>query len=262
MSVLTKRISNLAAAAILVGATVGCGGGLSGLPPVQPVPVNVNGGVTSVMGTATQAVVADGDSHTILVNVNGSNVAVVIPAGVSVAIGDQIAIIPDGTTPIIGLAGGARNPGDVFVNGKITRAHIVNGKLHPALGFPKGRFTLDGEGPFTVRQGTSVLTIQRVRFVFDSDGTSLSLPVEIAGKIPSNGSNNWQNSLSATYAAPWNNNTATLTITHANGTLNRTVNVGADGVATFTDFADDPQSHIPKQGVNLVTYTHVGVTPP
>jgi len=261
MSIWRKRFSGLVAVAILSGSIVGCGGGLSSLPGNTPVPVNVDGGVTTETGTSTTVITADDDPHTILVAIGGTNETVSIPAGVSVANGENIAIIPDGTEAIVGLQGGSRAPGDITVNGKKCGAKVVNGKIHPAIGFPKGRYTLVAEGPFTIRQGSSVLTMQRVSFTFDSNGHVLSLPIGIHGSIPSNGSNNWQNSITANFIGTYGDGTASLTITHSNGTLARVVDL-VSNKATFTDFRDDPQSHIPAQGVDLVSFTHVGTTPP
>lgn len=257
MSIWRKRFSGLVAVAILSGSIVGCGGGLDNLPSVTPVPVNVDGGVEAQSGTSTTVITADEDPHTILVAIGGTNETVSIPAGVSVANGQELAIIPDGTEPFTGLQGGSRAPGDITVNGKKCGAKVVNGKIHPALGFPSGRYTLVAEGPFTIRQGSSVLTMQRVSFTFDSNGRTLSLPVLVHGSIPSNGSNNWQNTLAATYNSTYGTGTASLTITHANGTLQQTVNLDANRVGTFHDFQDDPQSKIPSQGVDLVSFTHV-----
>jgi len=262
MSIWRKRISGLVAVAILSGSIVGCGGGLNDLPSVTPVPVVVDGGVVAESGTSTTVVTADDDPHTILIAIGGTTETVSIPAGVSVANGEEIAIIPEGTEPFIGLQGGSRAPGDITINGKKCGAKVVNGKLRPALGFPKGRYTLVAEGPFTIRQGTSVLTIQRISFTFDSNGRVLSLPVKVKGSIPANGTNNWQNTLAATYNATYGTGTASLTITHANGTLQQTVELDANRVGTFHDFQDDPQSKIPKQGVDLVSFTHVGLTTP
>jgi len=246
----------------LSGSIVGCGGGLNNLPGIEPTPVVVDGGVETTSANVTDAVVASEDPNTILVAIAGTNETVTIPAGVSVAAGQSIAIIPDGTEAIIGLQGGARAPGDITINGKKSGAKVVNGKIHPAIGFPAGRYTLVAEGPFTIRQGSSTLTMQRVSFTFDCDGHSLSLPTKIAGSIPSNGSNNWQNSVTATFNTTYGTGPASLTITHANGTLTRTVDLDASRKATFTDFANDPQSQIPKQGVDLVSFSHVGTTAP
>jgi len=257
MSIWRKRFSGLVAVAILSGSIVGCGGGLNSLPGVTPTPVVVDGGVTADSGVSTTDIPADSDPHTILVAIGGTNETVSIPAGVAVANGQEIAIIPDGTEPFVGLQGGTRAPGDITVNGKACGAKVVNGKIHPAIGFPTGRYTLVAEGPFTIRQGSSVLTMQRVSFTFDSNGKVLSLPVKVHGSIPSNGSNNWQNSLAATYNSTYGTGTAHLTITHANGTLDQIVNLDANRVGTFHDFQDDPQSKIPKQGVDLVSFTHV-----
>jgi len=104
--------------------------------------------------------------------------------------------------------------------------------------------------------------MQRVSFTFDSNGHQTSLPNEIHGTIPSNGTNNWTNSITATFLPAYGDGTANLTITHTNGTLARTVDLDAQKKATFTDFRDDPQSHIPAQGVDLVSFTHVGTSLP
>lgn len=262
MSVWKKRLSLFAAAALITGATVGCGGGLTSLPGTTPTPVSVDGGVATSEGVVSSAIVGGSAPQSALITVNGVQTQVSFAAGISVGAGESVAIIPDDTTFITGLQGGARSPGDILVNGQPSGAKVINGHIHPALGFPHGRYTLTAEGPFTIRQGSSVLTMQTVSFTFDSNGHVLSLPTSIHGTIPANGSDNWKNSVTAGFNATYGAGSASLTITHSNGTLSRTVALDQSRTATFTDFRNDPQSQIPQQGVDVVSFTHVGTTTP
>lgn len=256
MSAFRKGFSGFAIAALASASLVGCGGSSGSLPAPSPVPVEVEGGLVTKEGVTDAEIPASDSARTALVTVDGVSVVVSLPAGVAIPAGTPLAIIPADTEFITGLSGGARNPGDIKVNGKIMGSKVVNGRIRPAIGVPSGRWTLEAEGPFTIRQGSSTLTMQKVAFTFDSNGRVTSLPTSISGAIPANGSNNWKNQLASTYVAPYNTGTARLTITHSNGTLDQVRDL-ISGVATFKDFADDQQSKIPAQGVNLVTFSHI-----
>jgi len=258
MSVWSKSIGGLMAASIVVAAVAGCGGNSGHIPsnPSNNV-VPVEGGVQSLTGTSNTTVAATDSPQIIEVTLaDHSVVQAVVPAGIAINAGDSVAIVPDNFTLLNGLTGGAsRDPGDIKINGHLSGARIVNGHLHPAVALPAGTYTLDAEGPFAVRNGSAQLTIGEFLFHFSSNGHRLSLPIGLTGAIPSNGSDNWTNSIIASFASPYDTGNATLKITHLNGTLLRTVNL-VNGTATFTDFSEDQQSHIPSQGVSVVEFTH------
>lgn len=258
-----KSTRSLAAASILALGLVGCGGGghVSVPPTNNPTPVAVTGGVTPVAVTTTTDIPASDTPGLTTITLPGDATpsVVALATGDAIPAGTPLAIIPSGTAFIDGLNGGARDPGDVRINGRLIRSHVVNGKLTPAVAIPTGHYTLTVEGPFTITSNGSTLTMQSAAFVFDCNGHQLSLPTGIDGHIPANGSDNWTNTLTATFAAPYNTGDASLTITHANGTLNQTRTVvasGDTGSCVFHDFQEDQQSHIPSQGVNTVTFTH------
>lgn len=252
MGLLRKSMSGLATALIL-GALAGCGGSGSVPSNTQTPEIAITGGVTTMEAVATTNIPADEDSH----SVGDAE----IPPGVAVAAGESVAIIPDGTEFISGLTGGVRAPsaGSITVNGHLVRAKVARGKITPALGFPAGRYHLEATGPFSVRANGGVLTIQTISLDFDSNGHTLSLPKTINGSIPTNGSNSWTKSLTVTFPADYSSGSATLDITHVNGELKQTQPV-TDSGATFRDFSDDPQSHIPAGGIDTLNFTHFGNT--
>lgn len=251
---LKKSMSGLATI-LIFGALAGCGGSGSLPTNTQAPEITITGGVTPTTTTATTAITADGTSHSI-------GDAEIAP-GISVASGESVAVIPEGTEFISGLSGGARvdAAGSIRINGQLVRAKIVNGKLSISLGFPAGRYNLSATGSFRVRGNGGVLTIQTISIDFDSDGHQLSLPMTLNGSIPTNGSDNWQNSLTATFSSAYSDGTAMLDITHTNGELKQTRPVTTSGV-TFKDFQDDPQSHIPAAGIDTLHFQHYGTTNP
>jgi len=260
MSVWNKRIGGLLVASIVVAAVAGCGGNTGGIPnsPTNNV-VSVDGGVHAQGAVSNTSLSAESDSRVIEVTPAGSGTPIqaIVPPGIAVNSGDQLAIVPADVLLLNGLEGGAnRDPGDIKINGRLVpNLHIVQGRLNHALALPAGHYDLEASGPFSVRNGAAQLTIQQFIFHFNCDGRRLSLPVGLEGDIPSNGSNNWTNSVTATFTNPYIGGTATLKITHLNGVLQRTVDV-VNGTATFTDFQNDPQSQIPSQGVTTVEFSH------
>ncbi|AIE87420.1 hypothetical protein OP10G_4052 [Fimbriimonas ginsengisoli Gsoil 348] len=181
-----------------------------------------------------------------------------VPPGVSIAAGESVAIIPSDTTLLEGLEGGAdRNAGDITINGHFWKGvRVVKGRIRPAVVLPAGTYNVRLDGPFVVRQGANRLDVQAFVFHFRSDGHHISLPRKLKGQIPANGSNNWTNSITATFYPAFASGTANLHITHLNGTLNKTVAL-VGNTATFTDIQNDTQSHIPSQGVQVVEFTHL-----
>jgi hypothetical protein len=257
MSVWSKRIGGLMVASIVIAAVAGCGGNGGSVPP-NPTNnvVQVDGGVVTQEGSVLTGVAATDSPQTIEVDVNGTTTQATVPAGIAVTAGEPVAVIPANTLLLNGLQGGAdRDPGAIIINGKPSGARVVNGRIRPALALPAGHYDLLAEGPFSVRQGANVLTIQQFLFHFDSNGHVLSLPIGLTGAIPANSSNNWTNSVTATFASAYASGNATLRITHLNGVLQRTVTI-VGNTATFTDFANDQQSQIPAQGVETVEFTH------
>lgn len=260
MSVWSNRVGGLVVASIVAAAVAGCGGNHGGLPstPTNNT-VEVNGGVDTKAANVNTTVAASDTGEIIEVAVSGQSAPVqaVTPPDTAVTAGEDVVIVPENTVLLNGLTGGAtRNPGDIFINGKKTRAHVVNGRIVPAIAFPAGTYHMRLEGPFSVRNGGSQLTIQEFILNFASNGHQLSLPASLTGSIPANGSNNWTNSVTAGFTnGEYVDGQATLRISHLNGVLQRTVDL-VNGTATFTDFSNDPQSQIPAQGVTTVEFTH------
>lgn len=247
----------MTAAAMMIVMMAGCGGSGHHLVPTTTVPVS--GGVTPATGTVTTPVAASDTPQTITVNIGGTPTTAILPAGLTVAAGQSVAVITPASIFISNLtvgAAGSRAPGDVTLNNEPTGLHIVDGHLDQALALPAGTFTLSGEGPFSVQNGAAILTMQTVSFVFSSDGVQTSLPTALQGTVPANGSNNATNSVTTSFSSNYQSGTARLTITHTNGTLDQTVNLSS-GSATFHDFNADQQSQIPVSGVNTVTFTHL-----
>lgn len=257
MNVWKRKIGVLMVATIVTGVLTSCGGSTSGVPPLSET-VPVSGGVHTLTAVSNNAVPGDNEtSTTIQVTPAGSTqpIDVVIPPHVVVRVGDHLAIIPDDQEILSGLTTDNRNPGDIYVNNSKTTSHVINGRIQPPIGLPAGRFVLRAEGPLTVRQGTSALTFQSFVMNFDCDGVQMSLPIDFIGRLPGNGSNNWTNSVTATFASHYQTGTATLKVTHRNGTLSRTTPL-SNGVATFIDYSLDGQSIIPSEGVDSITFTH------
>jgi hypothetical protein len=253
MNVLTNRMGGAAMAAFLMLA--GCGGG-SNAPTAET--VEISGGAEAQEGIAQEGVIASDESTTIDVTVNGATVEAVVPANVDVAVGQELAILPQNTAFIGGLTEVPQNrgPGDIWVRGRRTGVRLVEGRLSRALAFPAGQYDLRAEGPLRVGQGATSLTMANVRFFFSSNGRQLSLPTSITGRIPANGSSNWQNSVTVTFGVPYRTGTASLSIDHRNGTLSKSDPVDANGTATFADLYQDSASMIPDRGVDRIDFTH------
>lgn len=251
-----KKVSGLSAAALMVVMMSGCGG--SGHLSIPNTTVPVSGGVTSVPATVNTPVEASATPQTVTLTVNGTETPVVIPAGVSVPAGSTVAVIPSNVTFISGLQTGARAEGDVTINDAPTGVTLVNGHLSEAIALPEGQgYTLNLEGPFTLGSGSSKLSIQQgFSFVFSVANGATSLPTTLSGEIPSNGSNNISHTVTASFGTGFTTGSATLTITHSNGTLSKTVDLSG-GTATFTDLNAAGPSQIPGTGVFRISFSHL-----
>jgi hypothetical protein len=253
----------IVATSILLGTVAGCGGSGSangiGLPPLPPT-VPLNGGLAAVTVTSPTTVISNGSDQTILVTLPGQTQpsTVVIPGSESVAAGQSMAIIPANTTLIQNLTGGATRQGaagDLTINGLPSTVTVVNGTVSENIGLVAGNYTFLVQGPFTAHGNGNALTIQEFEFIFESNGSVLSIPTTIAGQIPANNSDNWQNSITFTFDPSYGTGTAELDIQHANGTMDKTVTL-QNNQATFAKLSNTENGEIPIGGVNLVKFNH------
>lgn len=257
-----RNARGVAAVSMLAFGVWGCGGGGHVSLPDNGGSndtVEITGGVVPVSATTTTDIPASDTPGLTLLTLPGSAspTEVALATGDAIPAGTPLVVIPAGTSFISGLTGGARNSGDILINGKLIRSKVVNGQISPAIALPSGRYTMAVEGPYNIKQGSVTLTTQGASFQFDCNGRQLSLPTGLTGKIPANGSDNWKNSVAATFSSDYSTGTASLTIVHANGTMAQT-RTASNGAVTFHDFSEDARSHIPVQGVQSINLVHLG----
>ena len=136
----SKKFFGLIAAALMMGAVAGCGGGGDN-PTVIDDNVTVNGGIPSSPGTSTESISA-GANRTVTLTVNGTtwtDVAVA-PTTSDVPAGTPLAFFPANVPIIANMSLGAgvtRDPGQLIINGQVIEGVTVdsNGRLSEPIVF-------------------------------------------------------------------------------------------------------------------------------
>jgi len=265
MSNFRRSLGGLIAASLVFATVSGCGGaGSSNGAPIttQPV-VPLTGGAVTTSVVSPTTVVASNVPQQIEVTLPGGSgpVVVWIPAGIAVAAGQSISVIPTATVFFQNMTGGSARapgnpPGTITINNLASGVTIDNGSLNANLGLPSGNYEATIYGPFQVSNGSQQLNVQAFQFSFQSNGTAMSFPTTINGQIPANGSSNFGNSVTLTFAPAFGTGPATMTIVHANGTLKKTVQV-AGASCVFSELGNNGENaQIPLVGVQSVAFSH------
>jgi hypothetical protein len=264
----SKKFFGLIAAALMMGAVAGCGGGGDN-PTVIDDNVTVNGGIATDEGTSTESIAA-GASQTIDITVNGNTLTdvVVAPTTSNVPAGTPLAVFPANVPIISNLTLGAgltRDPGQVIVNGEVVPGITVDsqGRLSGYLAFApsdyhtNNRYEVRFDGPWNIRAGNRTLTVGefRVGFEVNNQGGS-SFPRTITGKLPSNGGStlDGESFVSFTVDGAFSGNLARLSVLKSNGNISKSIEVpGTSG--TFSDlFEAGGNANIPAGGVDVVHF--------
>lgn len=269
----SKKIFGLIAAALMMGALAGCGGGGSN-PTTTPDNVNVNGGIpadpgVAVDGSGNPIALAANTSQSVSVVINGqtfTNVPVA-PVTQNVPAGTTLTVFPANVPIISNMRLGnaiTRDPGQLIINGQVIEGVTVDdqGRLSSPIAFApsqytqQGEYTADFDGPWTIAAGNQALTVGMfsVTFQVDDEGNS-SFPATITGKLPSNGgnTNDGVSFVTFTVSPAFANSTARLTLEKSNGDIAKTIEVpGTSG--TFSDLVGN--SVIPAGGVDVVRFEY------
>jgi hypothetical protein len=260
----SKKLIGLIAAALMMGAVVGCGGNGSNPTPNPTGPISLNGGISGDVGSSDTTIPASAVQQTATLTVNGSTLTnvTVAPNAVAAPPGTKLAVFPANVPIIESLDRSAhRAPGDIIINGQTIAGVTVNdqGRLSNPLAFTPGHYVIQVDGPWNLRSGDRVLNVGEFVITFDvnADGVS-SFPEDITGQLPPNGGSTFdqQSFASFTVNNAFANGSATLTIVKANGNLSKTVDVPGTS-ATFNDiFAGGGNPNIPANGVDQVIFTY------
>lgn len=266
----SKKFFGLIAAALMMGALAGCGGGGDN-PTVVDDNVTVNGGIPTDEGTSTEAITSGGQ-QTATLTVNGQTLSdvVVAPVTQTVPANTPLVVFPANVPIISNLSLGAgvtRDPGQLIVNGQVITGVTVDsqGRLSEPIAFApseyttENRYTVSFDGPWNIRAGNRELTVGQfiVSFQVDNQGNS-SFPRTITGKLPSNGGStlDGESFVTFTVSDAFANSTARLTIEKSNGDISKRIEVaGTSG--TFSDlFAGGGNATIPAGGVDTVYFQY------
>lgn len=266
----SKKIFGLIAAALMMGAIAGCGGGGSN-PTVIDDNVQVNGGIPTDEGTSSESIAA-GAQQSVDITVNGNTYTdvVVAPVTQNVPANTPLAVFP-ANVPIISNmnlgAGITRDPGQLIINGQVISGVTVDdqGRLSDPIAFApseyttSGRYSVSFDGPWNITSGNRTLTVGQfvVDFEVNADAAT-SFPATITGKLPTNGGStlDGESFVSFTVNPAFANSSARLTIDKSNGLISKRIEVpGTSG--TFSDlFAGGGNATIPAGGVDTVHFAY------
>ncbi len=260
-----KKILGLTAITSIAMIVAGCAGSGSGVPVIPGV-VTVNGGLSAGTSSNSTSVDATGGEQQVF-NSFGSFVGV-LPQGEMIVAGESFAVIPAGVPILNSLSLEGRASGDVFVNGVLTGVHIVNrlsGTLLQGAMFDKPlimprnrRWTIRMEGPFLVASAGQILRIsQNISMTIESNGgATTSIPTFIGGTLPANGANSSNGQvMTAGIPTVFSGRMFRLTISHANGVLQKTQTLNLGGQVSYNDVVAGSNSAIPSNGVNNVDFS-------
>ncbi len=257
----TTKIFSAAAVAALALVVTGCGGSGSGTP-VTPGTVNANGGIVTLERVAGTSATAAG-TDVVITDAGGTELGI-LPDGSSFVAGDSFAVVPSGTPFLTDLSLSGRAPGDVFVDGQLSRIKISNrtsGSLLQGAQFDRkliltrGTHSVVCTGPFTMSNGGQVLTIGQFQFLVEvmPNGKS-SIPTSILGTLPSNGGSTQGKSLTVLSNSAFGGRMFQLFIDHSNGVLDKTVKSSLGGASTYNDLQIGANAQIPNSGLNSIFF--------
>lgn len=275
----TRMTFQLFAAAMVLGALAGCGGGGSNESASEPI-VPLTGGIATEAKTDTPSVPAtttdEGVPTTYTTTVGGVTKTVYIAATpTAFAAGTPIAVLPDGL-PIIN-ASYTRAPGDIVltcfgvndVTEVTTRfSNIVtvqNGSLvlTRPIGLTPGQYYGSVEGPlYFSANGGKTLTVGSIGFMFEvKDNGTCSFPTRITGALPANGGNTGAAGISVTTTSPasFAGGATGLTLSASNGLEAVTGGfLNAQGKYTFRSITG---FRVPNEGLDSVQFSVYGPVP-
>jgi hypothetical protein len=260
----SKKIFGLIAAALMMGAIAGCGGGGSN-PTVIDDNVSLNGGIQANEGTSTESITAGGQqSIDITVNGNTFTDVVVAPTTENVPANTPLVVFPANVPIIENMTLGAgltRDPGQLIINGQLISGVTVTeqGRFSAPIAFAPGRYEARIDGPWNITSGNRTLTVGQfvVEFEVSTTGTT-SFPRTFTGELPANGGStlDGESFVSFSVDGDFANSSARLTIDKSNGLISKRIEVpGTSG--TFSDlFAGGGNANIPAGGVDTVHFVY------
>jgi hypothetical protein len=266
----SKKFFGLIAAALMMGAVAGCGGGGDN-PTVIEDNVQVNGGIPTDKGTSTETIAA-GTQQTVDITVNGNTYSDVVVAPVTQAVpaNTPLAVFPANVPIIENLTLGAgitRAPGQLIINNQVIEGVTVDsqGRLSNPIAFAPSEYTQTGryearfDGSWNISAGNRTLTIGQFIVDFEvNDDAATSFPRTLTGQLPTNGGSTLDGESFVTFTVDqaFANSDARLTIEKSNGNISKRIDVnGTSG--TFSDlFAGGGNATIPAGGVETVYFQY------
>jgi len=269
-------IGTLAAAAIVSGVLVGCGGSSASVQGIN-VSVPVTGGVSNQGATVNTTVTSSTTPQQVQISAaDGTTQTVVVPPGESFTAGDPAVVLAPNQPILSGLQVGPRTNGvikplqgggsQIFVDGLPSGVFLnAVGALTLGLLLGAGNHTMSVTGPFTITgtssTGTpSVLNIkQAITIKLVVKGIVASLPINLLGKLPGNsGSISNGNSITGDLLG-FPVGYGELTLNWAGVTKHQKVPLRATknavtGTFTFHDPLADSTDTIPADGIDNLTF--------
>jgi hypothetical protein len=266
----SKKFFGLIAAALMMGAIAGCGGGGSN-PTVDEDNVQVNGGIAADRGTSTESISANTQQRIdITVNGNTYSDVVVAPVTQNVPANVPLVVFPANVPIIENLTLGAgltRDPGQLIINGQVIEGVTLDsqGRLSAPIAFAPSEYTTTQryearfDGPWNIRAGNRTLTVGEFIVSFEvNDEGGTSFPNRLTGLLPTNGGSTLDGESFVTFEVDesFSNSEARLTIEKSNGNISKRIDVNGNS-GTFSDiFAGGGNSTIPAGGVETVYFEY------
>jgi len=272
-------IGSIAAAAIVSGVLVGCGGSSASVQGVN-VSVPVTGGVQNQGATLNTQVTASTSPQQVQITAaDGTTQTVVVPPGESFNSGDPAVVLAPNQPIFSGLTVGPRTNGgagkpmqsggsQIFVDGLPSGVFLnALGALTLGLLLGPGSHTLSVTGPFTIT-GTSSTGSPSTLNITDSIKLNMvvkvvgglpfaSLPINITGKLPGDGGSTANGNSVTGQLLGFPIGYGQLILTWPGVTKNQKVplrGTGAVGTFTFHDPLSDSSDTIPASGISTLTF--------
>jgi len=274
-------IGTLAAAAMVSGVLVGCGGSSASVQGIN-VSVPVTGGVQNQGGSPTTNVSSSTSPQQVQITAaDGTTQTVVVPPGESFSAGDQAVVLEPNQPVLNGLTVGPVHNGTVkplgtgghpiFIDG-LNSGVLLNagGALVTGILLGVGNHTILVDGPMTITgtssTGTpSTLSINtsvtiKVQVKVVGGLPFASLPIDITGKLPGNGGSTANGNSVTGDLAGFTVGYGQLVLTWPGVTKSQTVPIrpkGNTGFGTFTfhDPLNDSTDTIPSTGIDTIAFT-------
>lgn len=260
-----KVFGFIVGAMVASSALVGCSGdGAVGPDPGTPV-VQANGGLTQDNGVSNETRGATDSPQQIQVTSDGGVVTGMLPGGLNVTTGEQVASFEPGQIILEGLTviGGRQSePGEITVRnlpgGQFRSAGVRvqnDGRFSGRWFLPDGFYEVFVQGPFQIRRGQNALDVQSIVLRGEVRNGVASFPQTIDGQLPVNGGSSYPLRLNiqmpATFATGW----VELKVIHQNGILHQDKQLN-NGFAQFHDLTLAGNSIIPTTGVQSVEFSY------